>query len=1610
MLRRELKRSILCIMMALVLVLTGIVPADVAVSRVNAAGVEIVSMAYDEGPDFSASGMGSASFGFRMPRFNNGQNTWEEVVSDLELLVLMDEEWVNIDDGRETYFNWDSTFGVWHDSGAEGYWFVCNQTTHLRFRSKSHPDVTLDFNLMFNNVAANDITSLAVAGSLVKDASRDGTGFLLFPTAYWPGGSYTTGPDDLVVYVKGVNEDDSAYVNIDNNAESGWIYDVNFGLDINGYGYWFTVSEKGSTNVKLCLKNNESVNLVYTITYSEILREDYHIYANGSTVINADTDGACGIVFPYIGGTGTDNLPTHRELGNFVIKIYERWNDSWVDFTDPVDSKWYYQGNGYVEYSANNQWGYFNDYVYGIWLRPVTEDIQIRIYYPLDGQEGGDVGDNYIEYTIHGNPSAPRPTSIVMDDIVVDNDGTAIVEPEGWNYFNGDEFNGNSLDMSKWNYNPGYFIDEHDHTTFGWGNEELEYYTESEDNIFVGDGKLHLVAEKESKDFTALDGVTVTAEYSSGKITSKDKMSFTYGRIDFRAKLPSGTGIWPALWMLPNSDTYGGWASSGEIDVMEARGREPDRTWSTIHFGGAWPGNKNAGDKYIFKDGKTIDDGYHVYSCVWEEDNFKFYVDGKFYLYIPKDAWYSQAAPGSTTAPFDADFYVIMNLAMGGRFDSLRRPDPSLLRTEMLVDYVRIFKPDGTEVTPGTTPSVTSGVTPGVTPGTSPAVTSGVTPGTTPAVTTGVTPGTTPAVTAGVTPGTTPSVTSGVTPGTTPAVTTGVTPGTTPAVTSGVTPGTTPAAGDVEVSHYNYVYTKSTNKTTFTAKNGVSGMLYCMTGSYDAMKQAVISKNALVAAGRRGESLALVPGYPIGNKTYDIPMDEGTYFAYTLTNNDDPTEWYLGHAVELEPSPTVTAGVTPGTTPGVTSGVTPGTTPAVTAGVTPGTTPGVTSGVTPGTTPAVTAGVTPGTTPAVTAGVTPGTTPAVTAGVTPGTTPAVTAGVDSKGWYIENVPDCEYTGKKITPLVVIRDINTGEKLIPNKDYKLSYKNNTNAGTGVIIVRGCGNYKGQKSISFNILPLDIEDAVVTDIYKKATGSSIAVKPVVTLNGKKLTMKKDYVIDTETEESAASYKMVGDYTVRLKGCGNYTGTLDLGFHLYDGKAVVHGNTVVEISKASVSGMKNIKYDGLSESYVQELTLMYKGSVLEEGSDYELKYYNNEQVGTATLVISGLAGDGNSGSVGFTGCKVLTFKILGEALKAKNVRLTGDEPEYNGQAQEIDYEVTNSKGEVLTEGVDYTAVKFTNNVNRGKATLRLTGMGGYTGTVVKNYNVRAHSLAADDITIEVSEECEMCKSGSKAEVTVMFETEKLTENVDYKLAYSRNKAVGEAYVTITGMGNFTGSVKKSFVVGEADISDAATVVVKDVVNKKSTALSAYMAKPAVIDKKDGSSLTAGTDYDKVCSYEISYDNGNSWNALTKDNLDVNRFGDATIFKVEVSGKGNYTGKAVGYYKLIEAPKDIAKATVKVQDKVYTGSAVTISKEDVVSITVKDGKSVKTLGASDYEIVAGSYKKNVNKGTASVIIKGVNEYGGYKTVNFKIVPKDIETGVGFRARLMNLWNKMIK
>jgi beta-glucanase (GH16 family) len=222
-----------------------------------------------------------------------------------------------------------------------------------------------------------------------------------------------------------------------------------------------------------------------------------------------------------------------------------------------------------------------------------------------------------------------------------------------------DEFNVDGApDPSHWGYNTG---------GNGWGNNELQYYTTDLSNAAVQDGKLKITLKKENY---------MGMGYTSARLVSENKFDFKYGRIEFRAKLPTGGGTWPALWMLGSNYATAAWPSCGEIDVMEHVGNQQNKIFSTLHY----PGHSGANGFGSTLTVPGVSDDFHVYACEWGTTKIKFTVDGTQIL----------SFDNNSTLPFNNKFFIIMNVAMGGNFGGT--VDPAFTQSTMEVDYVRVYQ------------------------------------------------------------------------------------------------------------------------------------------------------------------------------------------------------------------------------------------------------------------------------------------------------------------------------------------------------------------------------------------------------------------------------------------------------------------------------------------------------------------------------------------------------------------------------------------------------------------------------------------------------------------------------------------------------------------------------------------------------------------------------------------------------------------------------------------------------------------------------------------------------------------------------------------------------
>ena len=280
-----------------------------------------------------------------------------------------------------------------------------------------------------------------------------------------------------------------------------------------------------------------------------------------------------------------------------------------------------------------------------------------------------------------------------------------------WRLVWSDEFENEGIDNSKWSYEVN---------CDGGGNNEAQCYTDNKNNAFIQEGALHIVA------LPAEEGAQ--KPYTSARLTTRYKADFKYGRFEMRAKMPSGQGSWPAFWMMPTEEVYGGWPRSGEIDIFEAvnlkvvdtNGNPEADIHGTLHYGQKWPNNDSSGQSFSLENGENPADGFHTYAVEWQEGEIRWYMND--YLYatqrrseisynengeitgLSHRGWYTEYIEPSSgelvthwdNAPFDQKFYLILNLAVGGNWpeavnstgiDAKAFSDSQSYQ----IDYVRVY-------------------------------------------------------------------------------------------------------------------------------------------------------------------------------------------------------------------------------------------------------------------------------------------------------------------------------------------------------------------------------------------------------------------------------------------------------------------------------------------------------------------------------------------------------------------------------------------------------------------------------------------------------------------------------------------------------------------------------------------------------------------------------------------------------------------------------------------------------------------------------------------------------------------------------------------------------
>lgn len=604
-----------------------------------------------------------------------------------------------------------------------------------------------------------------------------------------------------------------------------------------------------------------------------------------------------------------------------------------------------------------------------------------------------------------------------------------------------------------------------------------------------------------------------------------------------------------------------------------------------------------------------------------------------------------------------------------------------------------------------------------------------------------------------------------------------------------------------------------------------------------------------------------------------------------------------------------------------------------------------------------------------------------------------------EGLWVSGMQDTvPYTGAPVRQENI--NVYHNSTLLQEKtEYTISYKNNKNAGTAQLIVTGKGNYKGKVTQNFIIEAIDLSRESQNSISATvatavATGKKLKPAVTVTWNQKKLKEKKDYTLTYDTNITEASDD---GYDITISGTGNYTGTITRKF-----RVVPKGTKL--LNSAKVTGLaKSYPYQDAAENAIPHgletdlanLTVKVGKTTLTQGTDYTVRMENAGAVGTASLIIE------PAQASSYAGEKRVPVLITGTNLKTCSV--TGLEKSYPYTGAPITPDITvftgkNGTGTKISEG-DYI-VRYTNNTKPGKATLTVTGIAekGYSGTLKATYTISRTDLAegenAGKITVQLPDTASYAKGGAKPQ-PVIRHTEGntihiLRENIDYKLIYKNNTAVSagntnlstnrQPAVTITGIGNYRGTITKTFTIVRQDIS-LLTIAASDKPYSAKKKGRAYYSAPKVYDL-DGKQLRQNTDY------TVRYTDDATGSEIGKTDIVQNGTKIRVTITAAETSKSGYSGTLSTTYFVRGAAdvKDIAKAkTDKIKPQHYTGSPIC---PKVGLYTTKGKTKTYLTEGEDYEIV-GCYN-NIRKGTATILIKGKGSFSGIRTVTFKIISAD--------------------
>lgn len=549
------------------------------------------------------------------------------------------------------------------------------------------------------------------------------------------------------------------------------------------------------------------------------------------------------------------------------------------------------------------------------------------------------------------------------------------------------------------------------------------------------------------------------------------------------------------------------------------------------------------------------------------------------------------------------------------------------------------------------------------------------------------------------------------------------------------------------------------------------------------------------------------------------------------------------------------------------------------------------------------------------------------------------------------LPDKAYDGTEKKPGV--REVVTAANIVvPTVGYDVAYGNNINAGTATVTVTGKNNFTGTASTTFEIEKKAVNSSMITLSQENFNYTGELQKPTVTVSDKNGDTERITADDyTLTNDGGIE---VGNYKVKIVGKRNYKGEAEKQYSIWEKDAVINHFTIT-------LGEASVEYDGTEKK--PSVTVKDGDKKLEAETDYTVVFSDNTNAGTATVTVTG---KGN-----YTGTRNTTFEITKKPLTAAMITVSGyttaDGFIYNGKNQ--------APTVVVRDGTALKASDYviTNNggVNQGTYHAIVTATGNYIGEFDYPYVIAKRSIEGAKVTLYELESYVYDGKAKKPGVKEVAFGEDVIPTAGYAVAYSNNTDAGTASVTVTGQGNYTGTLTTEFTIERQSLTADMIIL-----SNEEYVYNGATQKPVVVLMNGGTEMVLDTDY--TLTNEGGFSVG--------------------VYDVIANGKGNYNGMATKQFSIISKGIGSFDVTLSTEQVVYTGS------EHRPTVTVKDGDKTLTPG-SEFSV---SYTDNTNAGTATVTITGQGEYSGTATKTFIIKPKPLTEDMVFLSSTSYTYNTL--